>query len=142
MSKWAIQFKAIHPTEHDKTWAVGIKRKTITDLMAKDDAYLARTKLLGEILESDGVVEIYAGWGRANFDDCYIYVGRPENDYHKIESDGTVSIVAPAPPDCVFLILICNDGTIDNWFWRKAARGCPDGITGERVYERKSIEGY
>ena len=78
-------------------------------------------------------VAICRGWNRQGKDDCFIYIGKPKEDYHKLAPN----ICVPAPPGMVFLAFVLPSGNIDEWMWRPHAEGdisTPVGVDGELIW--------
>jgi hypothetical protein len=125
VEKWGYACQAFNP-ESKSTRAVGIKGNVIQTLVKQGHvAKLARLALVKEVLKEP--VKIVEGWNRPNTDKHLVYIGNPDKDYR------SGSIVTPPPPDLDFVVYIMEDGTIDDWNWRKSGGSdseLPEGIEG------------
>ncbi len=134
MSRWKYQFTTRHPRDRESKWQVGVSEELCRNFVKNGhDKSHARLMLVREVLE-ECLLAIYSGWSRPDKEDCFVYVGNPKSDWHKLSPQ----ICVPAPPGMVFLVFVLGDGTVDNWTWRKHADGCPwapNDITGELIWE-------
>lgn len=135
MGRWKFTFDAIDPKDVTKTWKIGITEDHYRRICnhGHEKAH-ARIILVDQVASS--TIALYKGWNReGKHDDCYVYVGQPKYDYHKIAPE----ICVPAPPGKVFLLFVLADGTIDEWTWRQHADGdisTPLGVEGELLWQR------
>ncbi|HVX15307.1 MAG TPA: hypothetical protein VHC22_29225 [Pirellulales bacterium] len=131
-TRWIVTFKAIDPRNPTKTWEVGLFERRLKMMVQQGhDAKLAQLKLVEEILEKGGTERLYGGWSRAETDDCFVYVGRPNHNWTSL------TIETPAPKGCLFLVFVLPDGTIADWTWRQCSEddpSCPSGVTGELLW--------
>jgi hypothetical protein len=131
-----LEFDAIDPKNPpDKRWKVGLPEWLIHQQQIHGhEKAMARLRLVLEVLQ-EGTTRLYEGWSRPGKEDkCFVYVGRPDRDYksHRIET--------PPPPGMVFLIFVLEDGTIDDWTWRKTSAkdaDSPEGVSGRLIWSRK-----
>lgn len=136
MGRWQFSFIARNPENpEDDTWEVGVAENHYRQICNHGhEKAQARLVLVKEVL--DHTLSIYRGWCRPDKDDCFVYVGQPKDDWHKMRPE----IIVPAPPGMVFLVFVLSDGTVDDWCWRKHADndvGSPDGVTGELIWQRQ-----
>ncbi|MDX1965343.1 MAG: hypothetical protein SFX18_19510 [Pirellulales bacterium] len=133
MSSWALSIETIHPTDHLKQWSVGFETSLLQQYK-RDMLILARAKLAQTVLEGN-VEAIFKGWNRSDTDRDWVYVGRPANDFRKLDlTTGKPSIVCPAPKGMVYAIFIKDCGTICNWGWKQLDNDRPEGVNGDKVY--------
>lgn len=135
MCRWKFEFSAIDPNDPSATWQVGITEEHYRRIINHGhEKSQARILLVGEVL--DNSISLYGGWNRLRKDgDCFVYVGKPKDDYHKLDP----MICVPSPPGMVFLVFVLEGGTIDEWTWRKHADGdisAPLGMDGEPIWLR------
>ncbi len=134
MGRWKYSFSAIDPTNVSATWEIGVSHERYRHICnhGHEKAH-ARIVLIGDVVES--TVALYGGWNREGMQDCYVYVGQPREDYHKLSP----IISVPPPPGMVFLVFVLPDGTIDEWNWRPHADGdinTPLGVEGKLIWRR------
>ena len=134
MGRWKFEFSAKDPENLDDTWQVGITEEQYRRICNQGhEKAQARIILIKEVM--DFPVALIQGWGRQGMDeDCFIYIGKPKEDYHKLAP----TIRVPAPPGMVFLVFVLPSGRIDEWMWRHHAEGNisePNGVKGEIIWQ-------
>ena len=132
MGRWQVTFTTISARHSESVWEVGVQESQIKHLRNHGhQAPLARLVLVQEVLADP--LSIFEGWSRPDKEDCYVYVGDPKTDFHSL------TIQKPAPPNCLFLVFILPDGTIDLWTWRARAPGSsniPEDVKGKLIWDR------
>ena len=132
MSRWLVTFETLDPRNPGAdAWQVGIHESHLRRLRnSNHEAPLARIVLVEQVVSNPDM--IISGWDRPDRGNCFVYVGRPKDDYRKLR------IAVTAPPDMVFLVFVLPDGTIDYWAWRPSQPNSskPEGLTGEIAWQR------
>ena len=134
-TRWLLSFHAIDPTNFSASWEVGIPNKLYRLLQNKGhDKAIGRLHVIGDVLQG-GTLQIHEGWSRPDREDCYVYLGRPDRDFKSL------TIETPAPKGMAFLVFVMEDGTIDEWTWRRIAEErdgliIPDGVKGEVIWSQ------
>ena len=107
MARWTLPFTTISPRHLQATWEVGVHESKIRVLRnsGHETAY-ARLMLVQKVLADP--LTIFEGWSRPDKEDCYVYAGDPGTDFR------SYSLEMPAPPNCLFLVFILENGTIDH----------------------------
>ena len=133
MPRWLLPFnEAIDPNDLRGTWKTGIPEWLYKEVQIHGhEAKHARIAVIDEVLTRNGTIRLYRGWSRPGKDDCFVYVGQPEQDHRSL------TIHTPAPKGMVFLVFVLTDGTIDDWGWRPAKPGQtePEGVSGELIWQ-------
>lgn len=132
MGRWQLSFTTISARASETVWEVGVHESYIKHLRHHGhESPLARLVLVQEVLAAP--LSIFEGWSRPDKENCYVYVGDPKVDFHSL------TIQKPAPPNCLFLVFILPDGTIDLWTWRARAPGStniPEEVKGRLIWQR------
>jgi hypothetical protein len=132
MTRWKFQVETIDPRDVSKKWIVGVTEdhyRRIRD--SNHEKEHARLLNVREVLEQP--IAVYRGWDRIGQEDGFVYVGKPECDFHRIAP----MIQVPAPPGFSFLVFVHSGGKIDAWVWRKHIEdhpGTPEGNNGELLW--------
>jgi len=130
-SKWRIEFEARLPGNPKRdTWTVGIAPALLDTLRINSHTVKQmRIMLVEGVLNAP--IAIFEGWSRPDMDDCFVYAGRPIQDYRGR------GIETPPPPGMMFLVFVLSDGTIDDWNWRNVGeddQDLPDGMNGRQLW--------
>jgi hypothetical protein len=131
MGRWFHSFVAQHYDDENNTWEIGITETKFRRLQKNGDIVkLVRLALVEEVVS--GPIRIVRGWERPDTEQCLVYVGKPDRDFHgpRIEK--------PPPPNMLFVVFVLPDGTIDYWNWRPTAADdpfMPEGIGGVTLWQ-------
>ena len=135
-TRWLLTFKAIDPNNLAGVWNVGIPEWLYrTHQKQGNEARLGRIILVQEVLEG-GTLQLRQGWSRPDKEDgCYVYIGKPDRDFRSFQ------IETPPPPEQSFLVFVLQDGSIDEWTWRrlseeKGEEDNPDGVKGNLIWSQ------
>jgi hypothetical protein len=138
MGAWKFPFDAINPHDPTAMWTVGIEHETYRRIANNGhQKQQARIVLVHDVLEIR-TDRIYGGWSRPGKEKCYVYVGHPENDYHRLSP----TICVPAPPGMLFLVFVREDGMIDDWIWRESSVEDPEAprdVKGEILWPSRKL---
>jgi hypothetical protein len=119
MGRWFISFLTRNPDDLDGQWEVGIDERLYKLYQNQGrEVNLARIVLVDEVLSDP--IALIQGWSRPDKEDCFVYVGRPREDYRSF------TIQTAAPPGKLFLVFILPSGSIDLWTWRNSSADDPD----------------
>ncbi len=134
MARWKFAYEAINPKDTESLWEVGIAEHRYRLIVNKGhEKAHARIVLVQQVLANP--LMLFAGWSRPEKEDCCVYVGRPKDDYHRIEP----LIQVPAPPQTPFFcVFVLPGGEIDEWTWRARSDNdvnTPHSINGELVWQ-------
>ncbi len=136
-TRWIVTFSAIDPKNPAETWNVGLPEWRWRVLTQKrHESKIAQLRLVEEILKTGGTERLYEGWSRSDTDDCAVYVGCPTRNWT------SPSIETPPPKNCLFLVFVLPDGTIDDWTWRPCSEDdpmSPSGVKGKLIWPKNQI---